>query len=70
MLLLAEIAGAGSGLLHSLGAALLVGRLLHARGMSRPKKVNNFRRTGIILTWLMIFVAALYNLGYVVVSLL
>ncbi len=70
LLLLAEIAGAGSGLLHILGVALLVGRLLHARGMSRPKKVNHFRRIGIILTWLMILVTALYNLGYLVVSLL
>src|SRR5688572_28796319 len=50
MLLIAELAGGSSAILHSLGGALLVGRIFHAFGMTRPAP-NFFRATGIALTW-------------------
>lgn len=49
---LAEAQGAASGLvLHALGAGLLLGRVLHAWGISQPNAVHNARKLGIALTW-------------------
>ena len=61
MLLIAELAGGSSAILHSLGGALLVGRIFHAFGMTRPAP-NFFRATGIGLTWLMILATSAYAL--------
>jgi len=66
LLLLAESSGAQTWLLHVFGGALLLGRLMHAQGILHPKNVNNFRKIGISLTWLMILVTSIYNLGYLV----
>jgi len=51
-------------LLHTLGAALLAGRLMHAWGLSKKYSVNFFRTWGTGLTWLMIVATALLNLWH------
>ncbi len=55
---LTEVQGAAAGLVHGLGGALLLGRLMHAWGMSQPNAVHNLRKLGIVLTWLVIIVAS------------
>ena len=45
--------------IHALGGTLLVGRLLHAYGVSRPREDFRFRVTGMVLTFTVIISAAL-----------
>lgn len=59
---LVEVQGAAAGLVHGLGATLLVSRLMHAWGISRPKAVHPGRKFGTIFTWLMILAASVYLL--------
>ncbi len=63
LLLLAESTGASSWLLYTLGASLLAGRLLHAYGIRQAKNTNNYRKSGTVLTWLMILVTSFYILA-------
>ncbi len=63
LLMLAESAAAQSWLLHTLGASLLAGRLLHAYGIRQSGSSNNYRKYGAALTWLMILVASVYILA-------
>jgi uncharacterized membrane protein YecN with MAPEG domain len=44
-------------LVHSLGAALLVGRILHAYGVSQTKENLKFRVSGMLLTFSTMLVA-------------
>ncbi len=62
LLLLAELQGAWPWLLHLLGAALLVGRALHAYGISNPAEVYSRRQGGMVLTFTVLVTAALANL--------
>lgn len=62
MLLLAELCGGESRLLHALGGTLLLGRLLHVVGMPR-RAPNPYRVLANVLTWGMVLVAS----GYVLV---
>ena len=64
LLLLGEIAGAWPWLLHLLGSMLLLGRLLHAWGLSGSDGPNFGRYWGTLLTWLMILLTSLLNLGW------
>jgi uncharacterized membrane protein YecN with MAPEG domain len=60
MLLLAELSGGGSVILHCLGGSLFLGRVCHAIGVgSRP---HPLRVVGALLSWLVIVVAAVYAL--------
>jgi uncharacterized membrane protein YecN with MAPEG domain len=59
---LAEVFGAGSGLMHGLAGGLFLGRVLHAWGMYQPRAVHSTRKIGIILTWLVILVASVFLL--------
>lgn len=59
---LAELQGAGSWLVHLLGAVLLAGRTIHAFGISREAEVLAWRRNGMILTFTVLALAALANL--------
>jgi uncharacterized membrane protein YecN with MAPEG domain len=61
MLLLCELCGAPSAVLHSLGGALLVSRILHAIGMPKPSP-NPYRFMGTALTWGMILGTSAYTL--------
>ncbi len=63
LLMLTESTAASSWLLDTLGGSLLVGRLLHAYGITRARSTNNYRKYGTVLTWLMILVASFYILG-------
>ncbi len=59
MLLIAELCGGQSAILHALGGSLFVSRLLHAYGLPRPAP-NPYRAVGIVVTWLVILGAAGY----------
>ncbi|MBT8062168.1 MAG: glutathione S-transferase [Xanthomonadales bacterium] len=64
LLLLLEQEVSQMWLLHTLGAALLGGRLMHAWGLARRYSVNMFRTWGTVITWLMIMATALLNLWH------
>lgn len=51
--------GATMLLVHTLGCALLAGRLLHAWGVSQPRENFRYRVTGMVLTFGVILVAGL-----------
>jgi len=53
MMLLAELLGGNSAVLHTAGGLLLAARVLHAVGMPR-KSPNVFRFLGVALTWAVI----------------
>jgi uncharacterized membrane protein YecN with MAPEG domain len=53
-----EIQGAPPFLVHGLGIALVLGRVLHAIGISRSSGKSYCRAFGMILTWLMIALAS------------
>ncbi|MGQ0801738.1 MAG: MAPEG family protein [Pseudomarimonas sp.] len=52
MLVSLELSGGGAVLLHGLGAALIVGRALHAWGLSGSAGVSFGRMVGMLLTML------------------
>lgn len=57
-LALLELSGHPAGLLHACGAALLVGRSLHAWGLSKSAGVSFGRAGGTLLTWVTMLVMA------------
>jgi uncharacterized membrane protein YecN with MAPEG domain len=61
VLLLAELCGGSSFMLHILGGSLFVSRIFHMIGMPRPAP-NFFRFTGTGITWTMIVVTSGYLL--------
>ena len=58
-LLLLELSGHAGAWLHALGAMLLVGRVLHAWGLSTSAGTSHGRFLGTLLTWLVLLVMAL-----------
>ncbi len=62
MLLIAELSGGSSSILHAMGGSLFVSRVLHFIGMPRPAP-NVYRAVGISVTWLVILGAAGYSLA-------
>jgi len=61
---LLALAGAAPGwALHVLGAALVLGRVLHALGLTRSAGASRARQAGTVLTWLVLLVAAGAALG-------
>lgn len=59
LLLLLESGGARTVLLHGIGSALLIGRLLHAWGLSQHSGVSFGRFYGTALTWVAMIVTAI-----------
>jgi uncharacterized membrane protein YecN with MAPEG domain len=59
LLVVLELKSAPAMVLHILGAALLVGRLLHAYGMSQVKENFRFRVTGMLMTFATLAVSAI-----------
>lgn len=51
-LALLELANANNTLLHAYGSIFLLSRFAHAFGMQHPDESNNFRKLGVVLTWL------------------
>ncbi|TDK42999.1 MAPEG family protein [Antarcticimicrobium luteum] len=49
---------------HALGAALLIARLMHAFGMGRLPHIPALRGGGATLTFVVLLIAALANLGH------
>jgi uncharacterized protein len=58
LIYLVEAQGAAVWLVHALGAALLMGRCLHAHGVSQAKENFAFRVTGMVLTFTVLSVSA------------
>ncbi len=56
--------------LHALGAALVIGRVLHAVGLSRSAGASAARVWGTLLTWMVLLLAAGAALGTGVYNLL
>jgi uncharacterized membrane protein YecN with MAPEG domain len=56
---LAEACGSGLVLLHGMGIALTLGRLLHAWGLTRSPNESVGRAAGMILTWFALAVGAI-----------
>jgi len=62
LMLVAELNRAPTLLLHGCGIALIVGRLLHAYGLSRSAQRSFGRFWGAGITWLTLAVLAVWNL--------
>jgi hypothetical protein len=62
LLLLAELTRASPLLLHACGIALVVGRVLHAIGLSRSGGTSFGRFTGTGLTWFALFALAVWDI--------
>jgi uncharacterized membrane protein YecN with MAPEG domain len=58
LLLMVEVQGFSAPVIHVLGSVLVIGRALHAFGISRHEGRSVGRATGILLTWLMILAAS------------
>ncbi|TDQ84054.1 hypothetical protein A8950_0600 [Dongia mobilis] len=63
LFLLLELQGVPALLLHALGAALFLARILHAIGVARANEDFRYRVAGMVLTVIMIGAAALANLA-------
>lgn len=61
---LAEACGSQPWLLHGIGIALTLGRLLHIWGITQSSGVSPGRVSGMILTWLALGVGAIRALTY------
>ncbi len=64
LLLMVELAGAPAIAVHLAGAALVVGRLLHAYGFASTPQKMIFRQIGMVLTLAMIAFSAIGLLGH------
>ena len=54
-----ETLSGGLIVVHLLGIALLIGRLLHAYGVSQKQEVLKYRQIGMVMTFMVIVVSAL-----------
>jgi len=67
LLLVLELSTAIPGvILHALGVMLIIGRILHALGLSRSAGTSKGRFVGTLLTWLMMLISALLAVGVAV----
>lgn len=62
LMLLAELQGAARPLLHAMGLALVVGRLLHAIGVGSEPDRLPLRVAGMVLTFAVLVTGAVVNL--------
>lgn len=58
----AEAGGTPAGWIHGLGAALVVGRIIHPFGLTNEPGINPLRFVGTNLTWLSILIASIWIL--------
>lgn len=58
-----ELSHASATITHGLCACLLVGRVAHAYGLAQPVQIMKLRQIGVLLTFGVIVIAALYLLG-------
>lgn len=65
VMMMLELQGASSNLIHGLGAALVIGRISHAYGVSQQDEKLAFRVFGMVMTFSVLGVAAVRLLsGY------
>lgn len=64
LLALAELQGAPVWVVHILGVMLLIGRLLHVRGLVNHPKNLKLRTYGMMTTFAMITFTAIANIGH------
>ena len=57
-----EMQGYGTEYVHALGIVTVIGRILHAMGMTKSIKIINGRFVGAILTYISLFVAGAFVL--------
>ncbi|MFK7958258.1 MAG: MAPEG family protein [Lysobacterales bacterium] len=62
LMLFLEMNGAQPSILHTLGSALVVARVLHAWGLSRGTGTSVGRLYGTMITWIMILSAGVLNI--------
>jgi uncharacterized protein len=62
LLLVAELNGAATLLLHALGAVFVLARIGHAQGLSQRSGVSRGRFMGTLASWVALLVLALANL--------
>jgi uncharacterized protein len=60
LMCLAEVQGAPAWLLHGMGMALVLARLIHALGVSQMQETTRFRVIGVALTLSTLLVASSY----------
>lgn len=60
LMCLAEVQAAPAWLLHGLGMALVLARLIHARGVSQVQEQTKFRVIGVALTLSILLIASSY----------
>ncbi|MFN3196955.1 MAG: MAPEG family protein [Bradymonadia bacterium] len=58
-----ESQGGAAWQLHLLGSLLLVGRAVHAYGLTRPHEVNSMRIVGMVMTLMSIIAGSVMNLA-------
>jgi uncharacterized membrane protein YecN with MAPEG domain len=65
LLALAELNGMPVYLIHCLGTAWIVARLLHAIGLNQGKGGHHFGRFwGVLTTWIVLLILAVANIGF------
>jgi len=69
LLALLEAQGGSTAGLHAAGAALLLGRVMHARGLGRSRGATHERGWGMALTWLALIAMAVWLLAISLVAL-
>ena len=67
LMALAELAQAPVLLVHAIGVVILVGRLMHAYGISQIPQVTKLRYYGTVFTMLALLSGALTNLAMVII---
>ncbi len=63
-----ELSGANSLWLHGLGATLLIGRILHAIGLSQSIGTSIPRITGMLSTFVVLLILAIENIRMFIIS--
>jgi uncharacterized protein len=59
---LLEAGGTSGTVIHALGVTLIIGRISHAIGYSRNENQSVGRAAGMILTWMVMLIAGLWNI--------
>ena len=63
-----EVSGANTLWLHGLGATLVIGRILHAIGLSKSIGTSSQRFFGMISTFLVLLILAIENIGIFIMA--
>jgi len=67
LLAMVELQGAPVWMVHLFGLMLLTGRVMHAVGYGRTPQIVPLRRIGMMLTYLMLLLVSLANIGYALI---